>query len=334
MKYLFIAFISILFINVLFAQNTLDFSDISRTERIEYDISLLSHDSLLGRDGASEDEYRAGNYIISQFKLIGLKPLPGLDNFRQEFTIQENMQKADSMLIIDKQSNNILAYLDNQKPYTIVIGAHYDHLGFTYNKDSALIIYNGADDNASGTAAVLEMARYINSGKLDSYNYIFACWGSEEKGLLGSNYFCSSNVFPFEKMAFYVNFDMIGRLGWQKDQIDVYGLGSSNIWEDMIPEKTYDDYKLKKMNAAVDASDHTCFYHNNTPIIYFTSGLPPQYHTAKDENNLINYAGVKTIVSLTEEIIGKFDGTKPSFREFTKREQNKVYFYFIGQFLN
>ncbi|MGD9493110.1 MAG: M28 family peptidase [Bacteroidales bacterium] len=329
MKTLFLFFV--LLSAVAAAQTTYSFDDSSRTGRIMYDISVLAHDSLMGREGGSEYEMRAGNYIISEYKKCGLIPVPGTDGFRQEFELRKTTnEKGDTVTV---KSNNILGYIENNAPYTIVIGGHYDHIGFYY-KDSLLYVNNGADDNASGAVGVIEMARYLSSGNLANYNYILACWGSEEQGLVGSNYFCSSNLYPFDKIAFYVNFDMIGRLGWKTDQLDVFGLGTTPLWDSLVTETEYKSYKLKKFAGAVDASDHTCFYKNKTPYIYFTSGLPPVYHTPKDETPLINPKGVEIIISYTEEIIGRFDGSKPAFRTVSQKEMNKVYWYFLSQFMN
>jgi len=255
MKIFFLFFV--LISAVATAQTTYSFDDSSRTKRIMYDISVLADDSLMGREGGSEYEMRAGNYIISEYTKCGLIPVPGAVGFRQEFVLRKTTnEKGDSITV---KSSNILGYIENNAPYTIVIGGHYDHIGYYY-KDSLLHINNGADDNASGAVGVVEMARYLSSGNLTNYNYILACWGSEEQGLVGSNYFCSSNLFPFSKMAFYVNFDMIGRLGWKTDQLDVFGLGTTQLWDSLVPETEYKSYKLKKFAGAVDASDHTCFY--------------------------------------------------------------------------
>jgi len=328
----FLAFLFVLLTVGAVAQTTFSFDDSIRTARIMHDIDVLAHDSLMGREGGSQFEMKAGNYIIDQYKECGLIPVPGIDGYRQEFVLRKTTNdKGDSITL---KSNNILGYIENNAPYTIVIGGHYDHIGYYYKNDTLLFINNGADDNASGTAGVMEMARYLSSGNLTKYNYIMACWGSEEQGLVGSNYFCSSNLFPFEKIAFYVNFDMIGRLGWQTDQLDIYGLGSANEWDSIVPETEYEKYKLKKFAGGVDASDHTCFYKNKTPYIYFTSGLPPVYHTPKDETPLINQKGVEIIVSYTEEIISRFDGSKPTFRTVSQKEMNKVYWYFLSQFMN
>ncbi|MPL98543.1 hypothetical protein SDC9_44749 [bioreactor metagenome] len=314
-----------------FAQTTFSFDDSVRTKRLLYDISWLSDDSLMGREGGSEYEWKAGDYIISQFAECGLIPVPGSTGFRQEFLLRT--VTSDSGKKVDVMSNNILGYIENNAPYTVVIGGHYDHIGFYY-KDSLLYVNNGADDNASGAAGVMEMARYLSSGNLTKYNYILACWGSEEQGLVGSNFFCSSNLYPFSKMAFYVNFDMIGRLGWKTDQLDIYGLGTTPVWDSLVPETEYGKYKLKKFGGGVDASDHTCFYKKRTPYIYFTSGLPPVYHTPKDETPLINPEGVELIIKYTEDIISRFDGSKPAFKSVSQKEMNKVYWYFLSQMMN
>lgn len=327
-----IAFILILTTLSVSAQSTWSFDNAARADRILNDITFLARDSMMGREGGSDYEWDAGDYIIEQYEQCGLIPVPGLDKFRQSFFLGGSTDEGSDTT--SKISCNILGYINNNAPYTIVIGGHYDHIGYYYKDDTLLHICNGADDNASGAAGVIEMARYLSSGNLVKYNYIMACWGSEEQGLVGSNYFCQTKVFPFEKIAFYVNFDMIGRLGWKTDQLDIYGLGSSMIWDSVVVEAKYDKYNLKKFDGAVDASDHTCFYQNKIPFIYFTSGLPPVYHTPKDETPLINKEGVELIISYTEEIIARFDGSKPAFRQVSQKEMNKVYWYFMSQFMN
>lgn len=329
MKYL--ALILLFFVLQSSAQTKFSFEDSARTNRMLHDITVLAHDSLMGREGSSVYEYKAGNYIIEEYKKCGLIPLPGAEDFRQSFVMETEIVGQDTL---KKLSNNILGYIENNAAYTVVIGGHYDHIGWFYDKDSLLMINNGADDNASGTAAVMEMARYLSSGNLSNYNYILACWGSEEQGLLGSNYFCSTKAYPFDKIAFYVNFDMIGRLGFKSDQLDIYGLGSSPVWKTIVPEEKYDKYTLKKFEGAVDASDHTCFYKNKIPFIYFTSGLPPVYHTPKDETPLINAQGAVLTVNYMEEILGRFKGEKPAYRVVSSKEMNKVYWYFFSQMLN
>lgn len=330
MKHVFLIFILLVALNMQ-AQVSWVFNDSARTSRIIQDITVLAHDSLMGRDGASQFEYKAGNYIISQFQSCGLIPVPGTVDFRQPFVLRSQVINGDT---IKQISHNILGYIENNAPYTVIIGGHYDHIGYFYNKDSVLMINNGADDNASGTAGVLEMARYLSNGNLTQYNYILACWGSEEQGLVGSEFFCSSKLFPFDSIAFYVNFDMIGRLGWKSNQLDIFGLGTSTLWKTIIPEEKRDSIVLKKFDGGVDASDHTCFYKNGIPYIYFTSGLPPVYHTPKDETPLINEKGVTFIINYTEDIIGRCNGSKPPYRTVSSKEMNKVYFYFFSQMLN
>lgn len=317
------------FSNNIFSQSFFD--DSLRIKRMFDDVSVLASDSLQGRYGGTIYEIKAAEYIENELDKIDVGILPGFYDYRQEFVI--DIRKDSTNEFVDVKSNNILGYIDNNAPYTIVIGAHYDHVGVSSRKSSDRI-NNGADDNASGTAVVLEMGRLLKSGKHAKYNYILAFWGSEEQGLLGSNHFCSSNVYPFEKIAFYINFDMVGRLGWKKNQLDVFGMGSSPVWDSIITETKYGDYNLKKLAGAMDASDHTCFYENQTPYIYFTSGLPPEYHTPLDEVKLINSEGMLLIASFAEDIISRLDGSKPEYREVSAKEMSKAYWYFIGQFFS
>jgi len=195
---------------------------------------------------------------------------------------------------------NVLGWIDNKSSKTVVVGAHYDHVGITKSRtgeDKSLQIHNGADDNASGTAVMLELARWAVNNESLKYNYIFVAFSAEEKGLFGSKAFCSRPSVNHENIAYMLNLDMVGRLGCQGDTISALGIASSGIWEKVIDNLDHPDFWIKKINGAPPFSDHAPFLKKGIPVMYFTTGLHPDYHTPKDDTELINFKGMSELVS-------------------------------------
>jgi acetylornithine deacetylase/succinyl-diaminopimelate desuccinylase-like protein len=180
-------------------------------KKIKKHIQFLASDELKGRGTGSEGCDKAAQYIAKQFKKIGLAP-KGSSEYLHEFKFKKSKnphggsEDANSPEI---RSQNVVGYLDNNANYTIVIGAHYDHLGLGHDGNSLDAnphdkIHNGADDNASGTAGVIELARhFVGNGKKEPYNFLFICFSGEELGLIGSKKFCESPTIPIEKNELY-----------------------------------------------------------------------------------------------------------------------------------
>ena len=281
----------------LFSQ--ISFTDLDRLTRITKDVKALSHDTMMGRKSATKYEWKAGNYIISELNKISVQKLPGYESFRLAFTINNDKIKRDT-------TADIIAYIDNGAPYTIILGAHYDHIRYeVYDiTKNQYLIYNGADDNASGVACLLELARHLSTGFLPQHNYIIAFWGSEEIGLYGSTYFCQKILINLKvpPIILYINYDMVGSLGYKKNELILYGSATGKNIKKYIPRK-YDTVKIIKLPVSFSFSDHTCFYKNKIPYLYFTTGLPKVYHTIKDEFRLINFNGILFTLKLTEYIL-------------------------------
>jgi aminopeptidase YwaD len=202
--------------------------------------------------------------------------------------------------------SNVIGWIDNKSVKTVVIGAHYDHVGITKSRtgeDKTPQIHNGADDNASGTAALLELARWaVKNGNL-KYNYIFAAFSAEEKGLFGSKAFCSWPWVNNDNIAYMLNMDMVGRLGCQGDTISALGVASSAVWGPMIDTIQHPDFSIKKISGAPAFSDHSPFLKKGIPIIYFTTGLHPDYHTPNDDTELINFKGMVELEAYMQHFI-------------------------------
>ena len=225
---------------------------------------------------------------------------------------------------------NVIGWVNNHSAKTVVIGAHYDHVGVTRSRtgdDKSLQIHNGADDNASGTAAMLELARWAVTEKSLKYNYIFAAFSAEEKGLFGSKAFCSLPWVNNRNIVYMLNMDMVGRLGCEGDTMSVLGVGSSEVWEPLIDSVGHPDFAFKKITGAPAFSDHSPFLKKDIPVIYFTSGIHSDYHTPKDDTELINFDGIAELVSYLQYFIRSAEHLPQiTFRNIGIIQQTRAYF--------
>jgi len=225
---------------------------------------------------------------------------------------------------------NIIGWIDNKSSKTVVIGAHYDHLGIIKAKGSAdktPQVHNGADDNASGTATLLELARWAVAEKSLKYNYIFVAFSAEEKGLFGSKAFCSRPWVNNDNIVYMLNMDMVGRLGCEGDTISALGIASSPVWEKAIDTIAHADFAIKKINGAPAFSDHAPFMKKDIPVIFFTTGLHPEYHTPKDDTELINFKGMVEIESYLKHFIRSVEALPEiPFHKINTFQNTKAYF--------
>lgn len=215
------------------------------------------------------------------------------------------------------KGNNVIAYADKGAAYTIVIGAHYDHLGMGEYGSSLHAgepaIHNGADDNASGTAGLIELARYYAAKKNSPYNFLFMAFSGEELGLLGSAYFAKNPTMPLDKVAAMLNMDMIGRLDSTSRQLGVNGVGTSPIWP-VLADSLKGSLQIKTTSSGTGASDHTSFYLQDIPVLHYFTGTHSDYHKPSDDAELLNYAGMAAVVNYIIRMVNAMqDGQKPEF---------------------
>jgi hypothetical protein len=227
----------------------------------------------------------------------------------------------------EQTAMNVLAFIDNHAPLTIIIGAHYDHLGWHHagslysKKDSA--IHNGADDNASGVAGLIELAAVYKSGINNNNNYLFIAFSGEESGLLGSAHFVESSLFNKEKTNYMLNMDMIGRLDMKEKKLIINGSGTSPVWASLLQNIKVDSLSASGAESGVGPSDHTSFYLKDIPVLHFFSGLHSDYHKPADDEEKINYKGMELILKYMDELIDSLNGkAKISFSK-TKDKQAK-----------
>ena len=224
-----------------------------------------------------------------------------------------------------RKSKNVVGFLDNGAQYTVVIGAHYDHLGLGEDGNSMIRggkpeIHNGADDNASGTAAMIELAFLLKGNKAKQYNYLFIGFSAEELGLNGSKYFVENPTISLNTVNYMINMDMVGRMNDSTKTITVGGYGTSPSWQGMIAAVKKKSFTIKFDSSGTGPSDHTSFYRKDIPVLFFFTGLHTDYHKPSDDADKINYVGMSQIVRFIQEMIQN-DKT-PNKLVFTKtREQ-------------
>lgn len=272
-------------------------------ERIGKHVNYLASDRLQGRGTGSRGNDKAARYIIKEYKKMGLKPL-GTDSYRQPFTAKVRRVVVPDSL---RQANNILGFLDNSAPYTIVIGAHFDHLGLGKQGSSKApqpegIIHNGADDNASGVAGLLELARYFSQNNTqEPYNFLFIAFGAEELGLQGSRHFVNNPTLPLEKINFMTNMDMIGRYNPGRG-VGIGGYGTSDAWPEVFKD-VKGEVKFFTDRAGSGGSDHGSFYAKSIPVLFFHTGGHDDYHTPTDDAGKVDAQAEAGILAIKIKLI-------------------------------
>ena len=207
-----------------------------------------------------------------------------------------------------RSSNNVVGYIDNNAPLTIVLGAHFDHLGYGEDGNSMLrgtqsMIHNGADDNASGTSALLELAFLLKKIKSKQHNFLFIAFSAEELGLNGSKYFVDHPTVDLAKVNYMINMDMVGRLNDSSKVITLGGVGTSPQWGERIAAVKNNYLKFRYDSSGTGPSDHTSFYRKDIPVLFFFTGLHTDYHKPSDDADKINYKGELKIIKFIQDLI-------------------------------
>ncbi len=295
-----IALLGLLSSGPLFAQDYLP-----STDRIATHIKTLSSDQMKGRGTGSKENDKAAQYITKEFRKLGLLPM-GSEGYWQPFTA-----KVKRVLVTDslRKAKNVIGYLNNRAAHTIVIGAHYDHLGMGRQGSSLETnpegkIHNGADDNASGVAGLLELARYFSKNNVkEEYNFLFIAFGAEELGLQGSRYFLTNPTLPLDQMNFMVCMDMIGRYNPERG-VGVGGVGTSPDWPGIF-EGQEASIKYFTDRAGNGGSDNAAFYAKGIPVLFFHTGGHEDYHKPTDDFEKIDLKAEAGILDLEIKVIEK-----------------------------
>ena len=309
--------------------------EINQENRIKEDVAFLASDALEGRQTGTEGEKKAAKYISERFAELGLLE-KGTSKYLQPFTFKPKTNPHDEVKFDVNgdgtiTGNNVIGFVDNKAENTIIIGAHYDHLGFggegSLYRDSIKAIHNGADDNASGIAILLNLAARLKE-KNTNNNYLFMAFSGEEMGLLGSNYFVKNPTINTKKVSYMINMDMVGRM--KKDStLAVYGTGTSPIFKQVLKSHN-DNFKLVQQESGVGPSDHTSFYLADIPVLHFFTGQHEDYHKPGDDSEKLNYDGMYLISDYIFNIISDLDDNgKLAFRK-TKNESDSTPRFKVG----
>ncbi len=285
-----------------------------KAEDLDEITSVLADDTLEGREAGTRGGYTAGGYIVQRLARLKLQPAGDDDSYYQPF---------------GAGYRNILAMLRGSDPElgdeVIVIGAHYDHVGYGTRRNSygpIGYIHNGADDNASGTAAILEIAEALTRlPEPPARTILFAFWDGEEKGLLGSKHWIAAPTVPREKIVFAMNFDMVGRL--RDNRVEVYGAHTGiDLRKLLVEENDEDPLKLDFIWTMKANSDHHVFFAQHIPVVMLHTGLHDDYHRPSDDVERLNCAGIARISQYAcRMIVAVADGeSTPEFREDSQWE--------------
>ena len=209
--------------------------------------------------------------------------------------------------------HNVIGYINNNAPTTVILGAHFDHLGYGEDGNSMLrtgekLIHNGADDNASGTAALIEIARLLKASKAKGNNYLFIAFSGEELGLFGSKYFADHPTIDLSSVNYMINMDMVGRLNDSTKLLTIGGYGTSPQWASVINKDNKKlPFTIKIDSSGTGPSDHTSFYRKDIPVLFFFTGQHKDYHRPSDDADKINYVGELGVIKYINIIIGELD---------------------------
>lgn len=291
------------------------------------DVSYLSSDKLEGRATGSKGEELAALYISEQLAMAGIKPA-GSDGYWQHFGRKREAnphspQPVDTSMI---HAKNVIGLIDNGAKNTVVIGAHYDHLGWGESGGSMHTgepeIHNGADDNASGVAMMIDLGKWIKQNDLNGNNYLFIAFSGEELGLWGSTYFMQHPTIADANINYMINLDMVGRLNEEKT-LAVNGIGTSPAWKKYLKKANSEKLNYVFSSSGIGPSDHTQFYLKDIPVLHFFTGQHDDYHRPSDDVEKVNFDGMVSISMLIKRLIGGLDDDgKLKFKK-TKDTQDK-----------
>jgi aminopeptidase YwaD len=280
-------------------------------------------------EGHSDVPKRTLNRNIKSMEL----PILFVDLSEIEFKSYSEIRGSYNIQTEYATGRNVVGYIDNGAAHNIVIGAHHDHLGHGEyggsRKPDSKEIHNGADDNASGVAMMLQLMRELSHSTSPSFNYVFMAFSGEEMGLIGSKHIVDFAEFDSTNTNCMINFDMVGRLKPDNKTLLINGVGTSAEWDEILAENPIDStlFKIKTTESGTGASDHTAFYLKGIPVLHFFTGQHYEYHTPEDDAHLINYEGMVSILDYTKRILNIVSGQpKLQYRETKSESDGRVVF--------
>lgn len=276
---------------------------------LQVDVVYLASDLLQGRETGTLGETMAAEYIAHRFAQIGLAPKGKDQSWYHPFQFQYNNNPHGGGTSESRMGKNVVGYLNNKAATTVVIGAHYDHLGqgiFGSLHTGESAIHNGADDNASGIAALIYLAEALKKGKATHNNYLFIAFSGEEMGLIGSKNFVNDPTIEWSTINYMINMDMVGRLNAEKVLV-VNAVGTSPAWKDALGSIQVDSISLNTTESGIGPSDHTSFYLKDIPCLHFFTGQHLDYHKPQDDAEKVNYQGLLSVSNFILALIETLD---------------------------
>jgi hypothetical protein len=274
--------------------------------RLRNHAAALAHDSMCGRGAGTPYEQRAAAYVEQVFLSAGLAP-GGRDGYTQPVPLglvppSEVPGSGPCETTVTSSSQNVLGVLVGQGGLAgqwVIVGAHYDHVGWQ-ERDGAVEIFNGADDNASGTAVLLEtaqlLARWAAAHPVEATprrSIMFQAYGAEEAGLLGSTRFAFDPTVPGDSIVAMLNLDMVGRL--RDGVVQLTGLTTSPAWPRLVETSVPTGLSIVDPGGPFDRSDHYAFYLRGIPVLHFFTGIHAEYHTPGDDVDLLHLDGMRAV---------------------------------------
>ena len=284
--------------------------------RLLDDIRFLSDDRLQGRMTGSAGADSAASYLARRFSQVGLQPAAG--GWFQSFTVGREApaaRQAQTGVLIGK---NVIGILPGRDPVlrnqAIILGAHYDHLGLggfgSLDPDSTGLVHNGADDNASGAAALIQVAARLAASP-PARTVVFIAFSGEELGLLGSAHYVKQPIYPLASTVAMVNLDMVGRL--RNGRLIVYGARSAKEFPTLLDSLNwYAGFDLKAQGDGYGPSDQSSFYAAKRPVLHLFTDLHEDYHRTTDDWQKVNYDGLKRVADFSLGLVTALaNRTKP-----------------------
>lgn len=284
---------------------------VADSARIAADVAHLASDAMEGRGTGTRGFDSASAYAARRYESLGLSRVGG--SWFQPFAPRSAMAAAHGGSAPELPTRNVVAYLPGTDPalrgQVIVIGAHLDHLGRgasgALDPEAREAIRNGADDNASGSAAVLELARLFAVTPARR-SLLFVHFSGEELGLLGSQYFVEHAPVPVDSMVAMLNYDMVGRL--RHDSLIVYGVATARELPAVLDSANHPlRLAIRGIGDGFGPSDHSSFFAKNIPVLHFFTNLHEDYHRASDDAEKVSSAGIAKVVTLAERVVRGID---------------------------
>jgi hypothetical protein len=275
---------------------------ITQPPRLLDDIKFLSDDRLQGRATGSLGADTAAAYLARRFSEVGLQPAAG--GWFQSFTVGRDapLVRPGSSALSGK---NVIGILPGKDPIlrnqTVILGAHYDHLGLggfgSLDPDSTGLVHNGADDNASGVAGLIQVAARLAASP-PARTVVFIAFSGEELGLLGSTHYVQEPIYPLAGTLAMVNLDMVGRL--RNGRLIVFGARSAKEFPPLLDSLNwYAGFDLKAQGDGYGPSDQSSFYAAKRPVLHLFTDLHEDYHRTTDDWQKVNLDGLKRVADFT-----------------------------------